>query len=109
MNRIENDPSLGERGRAALSFFCAVMLAGLATLFFLSGSPLFAGTAVIPALLAGLLLYAAIHALLASRTPRTTIVLGEEPLRRGVPVPVHLRQAGPTGLRSLRANLVCER
>ena len=76
MNRIEKDPSLGERGRAALSFFCAVMLAGLATLFFFSGSPLFAWAAVIPALLAALLLYAAIHALLASRTPRTTIVLG---------------------------------
>jgi hypothetical protein len=109
MDPNEKNPSLGERGRAALSFFCAMTLAGLAALFFLSGSQLFAWVAVIPALLAAWLLYAAIHALLASRTPRTTIVLGEEPLRRGVPVSFHLRQAGPAGLRSLRANLICER
>lgn len=109
MDANEKNPSLGERGRAALSFFCALTLAGLAALFFLSGSQLFTWVAVLPALLAALLLYAAIHALLASGTPRTTIVLDEEPLRRGVPVSFHLRQAGPVGLRSFRANLICER
>ena len=105
----EKDTSFGERSRAAGSFFCALVLAVLATLFLFNGSKIFAWVAVLPALLAGLLLYAAIHALLASGTPRTTIVLGEEPLRRGVPVSVLLRQAGPVSLQSFRANLICER
>ena len=47
--------------------------------------------------------------LLASGTPRTTIVLGEEPLRRGVSTSVRIRQAGPVSFQSLRANLICER
>jgi hypothetical protein len=105
----EKDTSLGERSRAAGSFFCALVLAVLAALFLFSGSKLFAWVAVLPALLAGLLLYAAIHALLASGTPRTTIVLGEEPLRRGVSTSVRIRQAGPVSFQSLRANLICER
>jgi hypothetical protein len=104
----EKDTSLGERSRAAGSFICALVLAVLAALFFFSGSKLFAWVAVLPALLAGLLLYAAIHALLASGTPRTTIVLGE-PLPRGVPTSVRIRQAGPVSFQSFRANLICER
>jgi hypothetical protein len=105
----EKDTSLGERGRAAGSFFCALVLAVLAALFLFSGSKLFAWVAVFPALLAGLLLYAAIHALLASGTPRTTIVLGQEPLRRGVSTSVRIRQVGPVSFQSFRANLICER
>ena len=85
------------------------MLAVLAALFLFSGSKLFAWVAVLPALLAGLLLYAAIHALLAGGTPRTTIVLKEEPLRRGVSTSVRIRQAGPVSFQSFRANLICER
>jgi hypothetical protein len=109
VNPNEKDTSLEERSRAAGSLFCALVLAVVAALFLLSGSKLFAWAAALPALLVGLLLYAAIHALLASVIPRTTIVLGEEPLRRGVSTSIHLRQAGPVSLQSLRANLICER
>ena len=109
VNPDERDTSLGERSRAAGGFFCAFVLAVLAALFLFSGSKLFAWVAVLPALLAGLLLYAAIHALLACGTPRTTIVLREEPLRRGVSTSVRIRQAGPVSFQSFRANLICER
>ena len=109
MNPKEKHTDLGERSRAAGSLFCALVLAVVAALFFLSGSKLFAWAAALPALLAGLLLYAAVHALLASVVPGTTIVLGAEPLRRGVSTSIHLRQTGPVSLQSLRANLICER
>jgi hypothetical protein len=88
--------------------FCALVLAVVAALFFFSGSMLFAWAAALPALLAGLLLYAAVHALLASVVAGTTIVLGEEPLRRGVSTSIQVRQAGPVSRQSLRANLIGE-
>jgi hypothetical protein len=109
VNPKEKETDLGERSRAAGSLFCALVLAVMAALFFLSGSKLFAWAAALPALLAGLLLYAAVHALLASVVPGATIVLEGEPLRRGISTSIHLRQAGPVSLQSLRANLICER
>ena len=106
--RNEKSTSLGERGRAAGSFFCATVLAALTAGFLLSGSALFAWVAVLPAVLAVLLVISGIHSLFAARTPPTTIVLGEEPLRRGVSIGVQIRQAGPVCFESLRANLICE-
>jgi hypothetical protein len=105
----EQQTVMGEKSRAALSFFVSLCLFGLAALFFYSGSLLFQCVSVVPALLGLLVLYGGIHALFASRTPPTTLKLETFPLRIGTTTGVVIRQAGPVVFESLRANLVCER
>lgn len=99
---------MGELRRAAVSFFVAVCLFGMAALFYFSGSTLFMVVSVIPALLGLLVVYAGIHAIFASATPPTTISLDKEPLIRGQSVGVVISQTGPVQFESLRANLICE-
>jgi hypothetical protein len=106
----EQSTNFGEKPRAAVSFFAMFCLFGLAALFFFaSGSLLFQCVSVVPALLGLLMLYNGIHSLFASRTPPTTLQLDSSPLRRGQATGLVIRQEGPVLLKSLRANLVCER
>jgi len=105
----EQQTYLGEKARAALSFFVFLCLAGMATLFFYSGSLLFQIASVLPALLALLVIYSFFHALFASGTPPTTMQLDATSLRPGQTVGVVIRQTGPVLFESLRANLICER
>lgn len=100
---------MGEHTRAGLSLFCGLCLAGMAVLFWFSGSPVFAVVSAVPGLVALLLLANAVHALFASRTPPTTLRFDETAARPGAVVPVVIRQEGPVIFESLRANLVCER
>ena len=105
----EQQTEMGEKSRAALSFFVLLCLFGMAALFFYSGSLLFQCASVLPALLGLLVLYSGIHALFASRTPPTTLKLDAAPLRAGQATGLVIRQTGPVVFESLRANLVCER
>jgi hypothetical protein len=105
----EQQTQMGEKSRAALSFFVFLCLAGMATLFFYSGSLLFQIASVLPGLLALLMIYSFFHALFASGTPPTTMKLDATPLRRGQSAGVVIRQTGPVLFESLRANLICER
>jgi hypothetical protein len=105
----EQQTRMGEKSRAALSFFVFLCLFGLAALFFYSGLLLFQCVSVVPALLALLVLYSGIHALFASRTPPTTLKLDAAPLRVGQSTGLVIRQTGPVLFESLRANLICER
>ncbi len=109
MTPPEKTTALGERARALINFVAAIALFGMAALFYFSGSTGFAVVSVLPALFGLLMLYSTIHSLLAAGTPPTTIRLGREPLPRGMPVDVIIRQTGPVRLQSLRANLICER
>jgi len=109
MSAPEKQTALGELPRAALSLFVCACLFGMAALFFYSGSKLFAVAAALPALLGLLVFYGFVHSLLAAGTPPTTISLSREPVPRGEPITVTIRQTGPVVLESLRANLICER
>jgi hypothetical protein len=105
----EQQTVMGEKSRAALSFFVLLCLFGMAALFFYSGLPLFQWVSVLPALLGLLVLYSGIHALFASRTPPTTLKLDATPMRVGQSTGMVIRQTGPVIFESLRANLICER
>ena len=109
MTQPKKTTAIGERARAVISFVAAIALFGMAALFYFSGSTVFAFVSVLPALFGLLMLYSTIHSLLAAGTPPTTIRLSREPLPRGTPVDVIIRQTGPVRLQSLRANLICER
>lgn len=105
----EKPTTFGEFRRAAASFGCGLVVAGLAALFYASGTPPFNWFSILPGLIALLLFYNTIHSLLASQTPPTTLRLDSESLRPGQSIKVSLRQTGPVRLHSMRANLVCER
>lgn len=105
--------SMSEGQRAGCSFFVMLILFGMAALFYYAGdeSPgpdLFQVAAALPALLGVLMLYSAVHALFASRSPETTIKLGADRVPRGKPVEVQVHQPGPVKLSSLRVNVVSE-
>lgn len=104
----EERTTFGEGRRALASLGCAVVLGGMAMLFFASGAPPFTWASVLPALLALLLLYNAVHSLLAGQTPPTTLKL-RTTLKPGEETEVVIRQGGPVRFHSLRANLICER
>lgn len=101
--------AMGERTRAVVCVLLAVCLFGMAGLFYLSGLAVFAWVSILPAALGFLMAYGAIHALLASGTPPTTVRLAVEPVVRGATVKIVIRQVGPALFHSLRASLVCER
>lgn len=100
--------NLTETQRAGCSLFCALALAALSALFYISGDPVFRWAALVPALLALLMLVNMGHSLLARSVPATTLTVALEPLQRGQPAGVRIHQAGPVSLESLRVNLVCE-
>ena len=64
---------------------------------------------MVPGLFAFLLLYSAVHFVLAARNPPTTLRLDAPQFERGQPLVAVIRQQGPIEMQSLRANLVCER
>lgn len=105
----EQKTNMGEGRRALVSFFCMVCIFFLAALFYLSGDPVFRWASILPGLFGLLMLYSGVHALFASRTPPTTIVVDRSPLHPGEEAGVMIRQQGPVQFESLRANLVCER
>ena len=106
----ERQTDLTETQRAWTSLVLAMILFGMAALFFIVGQGgLFSYAAAIPALLGLLLVYGWVHALLASKTPPTTIILASEPLVRGRETRLTIRQQGPVRLESLRVNLICEK
>ncbi len=101
--------TFGELRRALASLGCAVVIGGLAALFYASGEQPFKAVSVLPALIALFLLYNTIHSLLAARNPASTLTLERDTMQPGETTSVLIRQAGPIRLHSLRANLVCER
>lgn len=105
----EKSTTFGELRRAAASFACGLLIAGMAALFYASGAPPFNWLSILPGLIALLLFYNTLHSLLASQTPATTLKLDHESLQPGQSTTVILRQHGPVRLHSLRANLICER
>jgi len=66
---------------------------------------LFGGVFAVVALL---LVYSAIHQLLALRTPQTIVECDSAVFKRGTPVILYFRQPGPATVASLRADLVGE-
>ncbi len=105
----ERKTDFGERQRAVVCFLVAVCLGGMAALFYFADTGLFHWLSLVPAGLGLLMLWVGVHALLASATPSTTVVLDPEVLAPGGSGRVVIRQGGPVRLESLRANLVCER
>jgi hypothetical protein len=105
--------SMTEGKRAAGAFFVALILFGMAALFYFGGDEgpgpdKFQAVAVLPGLLGALLLYSSIHALFGTRNPQVTITIGDNPVPRGRPVEVQVHQPGPVKLSSLRVNVVSE-
>lgn len=106
----ERQTDLTETQRAWTSLVLALILFGMAALFYFGGEGgIFSYVAAIPGLLGLGLVYGWVHALLASQTPPTTILLAAEPLIRGRETPLTIRQQGPVRLESLRVNLICEK
>ncbi len=93
-----------------MTLFLALLLFGMAALFYFGGEGgVFTYVAALPALFGILLTYGFIHALLASKTPPTTIILTSDPMIRGHKTGLTIRQHGPVRLENLRVNLVCEK
>ncbi|MEX1117449.1 MAG: hypothetical protein WEB60_01515 [Terrimicrobiaceae bacterium] len=101
---------MNEIQKAGMSVFLAAVLFVMAALFYFGGEGgIFSYVAIVPGLLGILLTYNIFHSLLASKTPPTTIVLAPEPLIRGQPATLTVRQYGPASLQRLRVNFTCEK
>jgi hypothetical protein len=106
----ERQTDFSEHQRAWTSLVIAMILFGMAALFYFAGEGgVFTYVAALPALFGVLLVYGFVHSLLASKTPPTTILVPEQSLKRGVEFPLTVRQYGPARLESLRVNLICEK
>jgi len=110
MSPGERQPDLNEMQRAGMSLFLAAVLFLMAALFYFGGEGgVFTYVAIVPGLFGFLLTCGFFHSLLASKTPPTTIVLASEPLIRGQPTVLTVRQRGPVSLESLKVRLACEK